>query len=274
MNKLTRVCKYHLCALAGCILFLTTGWLFLARLGVQNDEALFGNAIYKPYVAAYIYQLGHSALPVMLMSYLGTLKSWIYRPIFQVFGTTVEAMRAPTLLFGAATVWEFYLLLKRLAGYRAALIGCGLLAADSLYLLTVCFDWGPVALQHLLLTSAMLLMVRFYQERSSFALAAGSFLLGLAMWDKALAIWMLAGLGVAAVAVIPRQLLAVFTARRAALAAGAFAWGALPLIVYNVANQGITFRSNTAWDTSDLAGKARLLKATAEGGALFGWLNS
>ena len=29
------------------------------------------------------------------MSYLGTLKSWIYRPVFQLFGTGVSAMRAP-----------------------------------------------------------------------------------------------------------------------------------------------------------------------------------
>ena len=33
----------------------------------------------------------------------------------------------------------------------AALIGCGLLATDAIYLLTSCFDWGPVALEHLLL---------------------------------------------------------------------------------------------------------------------------
>ena len=44
-------------------------------------------------------------------------------------------MRVPMLLAGAASVWLFYLLLRRIAGERAALIGCGLLAADSLYLL-------------------------------------------------------------------------------------------------------------------------------------------
>ena len=102
----------------------------------------------------------------MLMSYLGTLKSWIYRPIFQLFGTGVSAMRVPMLLAGAASVWLFYLLLRRIAGERAAVIGCGLLAADSLYLLTICFDWGPVALQHLLLICGMLLLFGFYQERS------------------------------------------------------------------------------------------------------------
>jgi len=273
MNRLTRIRKFSYCALAACALFLTAGWFFLARLGVQNDEALFANGIYKPYAVAYVYQIGHSRIPLMLMSYLGTLKSWIYRPIFQVFGAGMEAMRAPMLLAGAASVWLFYLLLRRLAGERAALIGCGLLASDSLYLLTVCFDWGPVALQHLLLVSGMLLLLRFYQERSNFSLAAGCFLLGLAMWDKALAAWMLGGIGVAAIAIVPRQILGVITVRRAAIAVLAFALGALPLIIYNSAKRGVTFRSNTSWDTSDLAGKARLLRGTAEGGALFGWIN-
>jgi 4-amino-4-deoxy-L-arabinose transferase-like glycosyltransferase len=273
MNRLTRNSRYSLVAVAACLLFLIAGWQFLARLGIQNDEALFANGIYKPYAVAYVYQIGHSRLPLMLMSYLGTVKSWVYRPIFQVFGAGVEAMRAPMLLAGMASVWVFYLLLRRLAGERAALVGCGLLATDSLYLLTVCFDWGPVAIQHLLLISGMYFLVRFYQERTQGSLAAGCFLLGLGMWDKALAVWMLAGLGVAALVIVPRPIFRLFTVRRVGVAVLAFGLGALPLIIYNVANQGVTFRGNTTWDTSDLAGKARLMRGTAEGSALFGWLN-
>jgi len=34
-----------------------------------------------------------------------------------------------------------------------------------------------------------------------------------------------------------------------------------------------TFHGNASWDASDLAGKSRLLVATADGSALFGWLN-
>ncbi|MCU1233461.1 MAG: hypothetical protein JWP63_1428 [Candidatus Solibacter sp.] len=273
MNRLTRFSKASYYALAACLLFLLTGWMFLARLGIQNDEALFANGIFKPYAVASVLRIGHSRLPLMLMSYLGTLKSWIYRPVFQLFGTGVHAMRAPMLLAGVASVWLFYLLLRRVAGKRAAIIGCALLASDSLYLLTVCFDWGPVALQHLLTIAGMLLLVRFYQERTLGSLAGGCFLLGLVMWDKALAVWILGGLGVAALTVMPRQILRLFTLRRVAVAVLSFALGALPLIIYNATHQFVTFRGNTSWDTSDIAGKARLLRGTAEGSALFGWLN-
>jgi 4-amino-4-deoxy-L-arabinose transferase-like glycosyltransferase len=260
------------CAGAACIFFFFAGRALLPHLGVQNDEALFASAIYQPLAGAFMLHVGHSQVPLMLMSYLGTLKAWIYSPIFRVFGTGVSALRDPVLLAGAASVWLFFLLLRRVAGERAAIIGCGLLAADSLYLLTTCFDWGPVALQHLLLVGALLLLIRFYQTRKDLALAGGVFLLGLAMWDKALAAWMLIGIGVAGILTFRRQIFGVTTVRRVATGALAFALGALPLIIYNVDEKFATFRSNVARDTSDIPGKARQLMNTANGQGLFGWL--
>jgi 4-amino-4-deoxy-L-arabinose transferase-like glycosyltransferase len=261
-----------LCAWAACIFFFLAGLAFLPHLGVQNDEALFASVLYQPRAAAFFLHIGHSTVPLMLMSYLGTLKAWVYSPIFRVFGTGVWALRAPVLLAGVASVWLFFLLLRRVAGERAAIIGCGLLAVDSLYLLTTCFDWGPVALQHLLLVAGLLLLVRFYQTSKDLALAGGAFLLGLAMWDKALAAWMLAGIGVAGILTFRRQIFGVTTIRRLSIAALAFALGALPLIVYNVDQRLVTFRSNVARDTSDIPGKARQLMNTANGQGMFGWL--
>ncbi len=103
----------------------------------------------------------------MLMSYLGCLKTLIYVPIFKLFGNGPYTVREPALIFGAASVWLFFLLLRRIAGNRAGLVGCWLLATDSLYLLTTCYDWGPVALQHLLIVAGALLLIRFYQTKSN-----------------------------------------------------------------------------------------------------------
>src|SRR5271157_6320514 len=246
-----------LCAGAACIFFFVTGRAFLPHLGIQNDEALFAAVLYQPRAAAFILHIGHTQVPLMLMSYLGALKAWIYSPIFRIFGTGVSALRDPVLLAGVASVWLFFLLLRRVAGERAAIIGCGLLAVDSLYLLTTCFDWGPVALQHLLLVAALLLLIRFYQTCKDLALVGGFFLLGLAMWDKALAAWMLTGIGVAGILTFPRQIFGVTTVRRVATGALAFALGALPLIIYNVDEKFATFRSNVTRDTSNIPGKAR-----------------
>src|SRR5690349_861208 len=143
-------------ALILCIFFFFAGYQFLPLLGIEDVEALFAEAILPPR-RDYSMRVGHSHLPLMLMSYLGALKSWIYAAIFPIFGTGLLSMRLPMLLAGAISLWLFYRLLDRIAGKRAALIGCGLLAVDSMYLLTLCFDWGPVALQHLLMIGGGLL---------------------------------------------------------------------------------------------------------------------
>jgi 4-amino-4-deoxy-L-arabinose transferase-like glycosyltransferase len=271
-SALTRFKSSYL-ALAACLFFFCTGRCFLPHLGIQNDEALFAAAIFEPR-AGYMIKFAHARLPIMLMGYLGALKSWIYAPIFSLFGTGASALRDPVLLAGVASVWLFYLLLRRIAGERAAVIGCGLLAVDSLYLLTICFDWGPVAFQHLLLIAGMLLLVKFYQERGALALAGGCFLWGLAMWDKALAIWMLSGIGIAGILTFPRQIFAVTTFRRVAISVVAFVLGALPLIIYNVKQPLATFRGYVTYETREIPGKARLLLATADGEGLFSWLNN
>ena len=272
MSALRQKVQGSLCAWAACIFFFFAGQAFIPRLGVQNDEALFASVLFEPRAGAFMLRIGHFKVPLMLMSYLGALKAWIYSPIFRVFGTGVSALREPVLLAGAASVWLFFLLLRRVAGERAAIIGCGLLAVDSLYLLTACLDWGPVALQHLLLVGGLLLLTRFYQTRQDLALAAGCFLLGLAMWDKALAAWMLTGIVVAGILTFRRQIFGVTTIRRVATGGLAFALGALPLIVYNVDKKLVTFRSNMVRDTSDIPGKARHLMNTANGQGMFGWL--
>jgi hypothetical protein len=256
------------------IFFFLAGQPFVDRLGIQNDEALFAVPVFDPQATLYSFTIGHSRIPLMLMSYLGCVKTLLYRPIFRVFGTGPYAVREPALLMGAASVWLFFLLLRRIAGLRAACIGCCLLAADSLYLLTTCFDWGPVALQHLLIVGGVLVLIRFYQTLSSFWLAAGFFFLGLALWDKALAVWMLGGLGVAGILLFPRQISAVTGFRRVVISVAALAVGALPLILYNVHTNLSTLRENTAWDTSDLSHKAHILAETARGGILLGFFNA
>src|SRR5262245_1590267 len=259
-------------ALLSCLFFFLAGQFFVPLLGIEADEALFASPILLPKTSEYSIRIGHSNVALMLMSYLGTLKTWIYKPLLLVFGTGVSAVREPVLLAGAASIWLFYLLVRRAAGERAATIGCVLLATDTLYLLTSVFDWGPVVLQHLLILGGMLSILRFYQDRDRRALAGGFFLFGLAVWDKALALWMLSGLALATAALCVRELRSLLSLRNVAIAIVAFTIGALPFLVYNVATQGKTLSGNFRKDFSDLSGKARLLIFTLDGRGLIGYL--
>ena len=243
-------------------------------LGIEADETLFIQGIYSPRADLYAVRIGHASIPLMLMNYVGALKSWLYPRILHSFGANVMTLRIPMVLAGTISIWLFFLLLRRMAGDRAALVGCTLLAVDSAYLLSLCFDWGPVALQHLLLIGGMLSILKYYQDKKILALAGGFFLFGLALWDKALAVWMLSGLGLATVVVFPRELFWRLDRRRVALAVTAFILGAFPLLLYNSGHHWVTFAGNFHRDTSELAGKARMLRDTAEGRGLFGWMTA
>ena len=257
---------------AACLMFILAGLSLIPLLGIQNDEALFAYGIFPPIGGTYVVHWGHSAVPLMIMSYVGALKAWIYRPLFAAFGTSVWVVRVPMLLAGAASVCLFFLFLRRVSGDRAALIGCSLLAVDASYLLTICFDWGPVALEHLLIIGGLFLLVRFWQEKEDWALAAGFFLFGLAMWDKASAIWSLSGFVAAGVTTIPREMLRVLSVRTVGFSVLAFVLGSFPLIAYNVSAGGRTFHDTIARETGTIEQKARVLEWTADSSLLFGWM--
>ncbi len=251
-------------------LFFLAGQAFIERVGVNSDEALFISPLLEPRKAIYV-RFFHREWPMMLMTYLGTLKTLIYKPIIAIFGCNLWSLREPPLVAGACTVVLFFLLMRRVSGEFAALIGCGLLATDSIYLITSCYDWGPVALQHLLLLGGALLAVHFYDNRRLLPLAGAFFLWGLAMWDKALAVWVLSSMGVAAVLVFPRCLVGMVTRRRVAIALLSFTLGAFPLLWFNHKEHWVTVRGNFTRDGQFYL-KWPALLYTLNGEGLFGWM--
>lgn len=266
-NKLVR--PIHAAWIASLLFFLA-GQAFIPQAGVEADEALFVSPILDPKTAVNI-RLFHHEWPALLMSYLGTLKTLIYNPLLHIFGTSLWTLREPVLLAGASTIVLFFLILRRASGERAALIGCGLLATDSLYLLTNCYDWGPVALQHLLLLAGTLLALRFCDSGRLLPLAAAFFLWGLVLWDKALSVWILSSMGLAVLVVFPRQLVGMATRRRTGIALLAFVLGAFPLLRFNYRSHGSTFRGNFTHD-AHFFNKLPSLLFTLNGEGLFGWM--
>lgn len=255
-----------------CIWFTLCGLVFIPYAGIEADEALFAGPLYSRLPREFRIRPFHQDVPLMLMSYLGTLKTWVYAAIFHLWRPGIWSVRVPAVIIGAITIWVFFLLLQRVSGARAALIGCALLATDTTFLLTTTFDWGPVVFQHLCLTAGMALALAAYQDRSRWRLGCAFFFFGLGMWDKALFIWVLSAMAIATVTIFRREMWQMVTRRNIATALAAFCLGALPLIIYNVRTSLKTFRSNAAFSTYDFAGKARLVRYTMNGSALFGYL--
>lgn len=262
-----------LVALAFSILFILLAVPFIERLGLYEDETLFGLAVFPPYhLVGYSENVFGYELPLMIMSYVGTLKSILYKLIFSAVDPSLATVRLPMVLAGGATVAIFFYLVRDVAGHLAAILATLLLATDTLFILTTTFDWGTVALQHLLLTTGVFCVLRFVMRGHLLYLAAGFFFFGLAVWDKALAVWLLGGFSVAALLVYPRELWQLATWKNILIAIVSFVIGAGPFLCYNLNHPGTTFKQSAHWSTDDFIRKMGNMKRTIDGSALLGWL--
>lgn len=258
-------------------LFLTLGTALIPFAGVQNDEALFGVPLYLFNAKDLSIIVFHRHIPLMVMSYVGTLKTWIYAAIFHFVRVDVWTVRVPMVVAGAVTVFVFYRFTSRAAGPAAALIAAFLLATDPSFLLTNTFDWGPVALGHLLLVTGCFCVLRFWQGRNRMRdLGLGFFFLGLGLWNKALMLWALAGLACAVTAVFWPEVRKSLSRKAFAIGIAAFLLGALPFILYNVRHPNATLQGNahieTAPATAVIENKLSMARGALNGSGLFGFI--
>ena len=99
-------------------------------------------------------------------------------------------------------------------------------------------------------------------------------MLGLALWDKAVFLWVLGGLAVATLVVFPRNVRRHLTKRNLAVAVAFLVLGALPLLIYNVARPFETLRANVKVASEPLLVKPILLSRSIDGSALFGFVTA
>ncbi len=256
-------------ALGIALLFVLCGLPFLRLAGLHVDASSeltcfysCSGPVFRPSVFGY-------DVPLMVLPYLGAFKGWLYQPLLSSLEITAFVLRLPLLLAAAASVWMFFALLERTVGRGAAIAGTLLLATDASFVISSALDFGPIVFLHFFLLAGVLLLLRFDRTRSPRCLALAFFLFGLALWHKALFIWMLAGLVAAALAACPRRVHVLFSLRRFALAVAFLCLGAAPLLVYNLASRGATLRTGDVMSaSSSLRLKLWELKDTLDGSAM------
>ncbi len=255
-----------------CLAFLFLGLLFIPYLGMQQDEALFAVALLVPAWTVSRFTIAPGfVVPLMLLSYVGALKSWFYAALLQSLSPSVYLLRVPVLLLGAVTIYLFSIFVRRTCGNRGALIAAALLATDSTYLLTSCFDWGPVVFQHFLLVSGALLFMKFFDSGRDRYLYGGSFVFGLAVWDKAVFLWTLAALLISVSLLYRDVIFRNICVKGCIVAVVVFSLGASPFLAYNLQNgwTAFVFPSPAAMDLGNRWG---ILRSTLDGSSLYGYL--
>ncbi len=249
-------------------LLLATELLFLPLPGIQQDEALFIRPFLRGEPSLYSFSIGKIHVPVMLMDYIGCLKTWLYGPVMLFWRPSVWSIRLPVCLIGAVTVLLFAGLAKRVTNPAVAFCAALLLATDASFVLTNVFDWGPVALLILGTVAVLALLVHFASSGRGLALAAACLVAGLMTWYKAVFVFPAAGLLVACVAVYPRQVRRSLSASNVMLAAAAFLIGSGPLILFNLSRHGATVAATSYVARVPATEKLTMLGLTLDGKAL------
>ena len=246
----------------------------IPSLGLHNDETLFANGLYAPITVADSLTTPWGRAPTMLVSYTGSLKTWLYAPIFWFFEPSAWSIRLPVALLGAAAAALFTHRLTRTAGRSAGLVAAALLATDPVFLLTICFDWGPVALQVFLVVAAACSFLEHARSGHKRWALLGGFLAGLALWNKALVLWNVAGLAVATALVYRREAQRLLTLPAVSAAAAGAVAGAWPLLLYNWRTAGATFTQNAGFELTwpYALYKLRVLAETLDASALFSYM--
>ncbi len=105
--------------------------------GLEYDEVLFANAAMGNVDGSFVeweFRIGGQHLPIMLMTYIGALKAYLYAPIFALFGSSVASARVPVIIVGLITLTFTYKLVGAMIGREIALLSLVLLATDPTFI--------------------------------------------------------------------------------------------------------------------------------------------
>ena len=175
--------------------YMALGCFKLRYPGLQYDELLFGNvAVGSPNDGLFIVRRIYG-YPVLLMPYIGALKSYLYALIFKVLGVSVFTIRVPVIIVGTLTLYLSYALVRIMTGTLSAIFVLVLLSFDASFLFFVRTDVGPNALELLLKMLALLSLFIYFNKQGNIAFLfcfAASILLGL--FNKLNFTWFINGL--------------------------------------------------------------------------------
>jgi hypothetical protein len=156
--------------------------------GLYYDEMLFvGPAAGE---RSYLKCFG---LPLLIFPYIGALKSWIYTPIFALFGVSPASIRLPAILISCGTLALGYSLVRRILTPPWAVAFTGACAVHPGFVLLTRVDLGPIALMLFLKALCLVLLFKWLEGPQRICWSVfGVCLLG--FFDKFNFIWFIVAL--------------------------------------------------------------------------------
>ena len=180
-------------------------------------------------------------LPAMIMTYIGPVKTILHIPLFALFGISPLTVRLLPILALLACIPLTYKITEQLFERTAAKITVALLVLDPSFVFYATRDVGPAAIQILLKLAAILTFVSWWKNLKTRDFLLGMFFCGLGASHKVDFIWIIGALLFSVTILARKEVLQRLSGKISFLGFASFCFGALPIIVFNVATGGTTF---------------------------------
>lgn len=156
--------------------------------GLQQDETGFVNAATLRLPGVFLTHSFHG-IPLMVFPYIGALKSWLYAPIFSIFGTSAATIRLPVVLLVTAGIAVVYPAVRDLVNRPVAALAFAALCFDNSVFWLTRDDVGPSAIEFALKCALLLCAARLARRLSGRWLVVTLVALALGVFNKLNFIW-------------------------------------------------------------------------------------
>ncbi|HSE39445.1 MAG TPA: glycosyltransferase family 39 protein [Acidobacteriota bacterium] len=266
-------------AYAAIALYLICSLLFLEKPGLYYDETFFVNVALGNKDGSFIEleaPIGKYRIPLMLMPYIGALKSYFYFPIFKFFGTSPATVRLPPIFLGLLTFFLTYLVVRNTLGSKIGVASIILFATDPSFIFMNKLDLGPIAFMMLFKMLSLLLLFRWLKEGSAWMLFLACLIMGLGIFDKVVFLWYVAAVAISLLLVFWPTVKTVLNAKRLVISTFCIFLFLIPPLIANVRSSWNLFKQRNVLNTSLIETfrfRRILFDNTLDGRALYQWVN-
>lgn len=225
-----RIFHKYLVPLISIIVYLILSTFSINNPGLYYDEVLFAETIINPNSAVYSLYFNGEKIPVMIMPYLGALKSWLYLPIYKTIGASPFSIRITSVLIGLFAILLMYNTVHHLFGTKMATVFLLIISTSPAYIFHIRLDWGPVALMMLFKSLSIYYFVKYLKTQKIINILIFGLSIGLGIFDKLTFLWFVIGFFVSVLFLKPR--FNNYIIKHSIFLVISISIGALPFIIY------------------------------------------
>ena len=165
----------------------------IANLGLNYDELLFTNValgeVVKDLFITHKVDVFGLLVPLHNFYYIGVLKSALYYPIFEIFGTSAFSIRFPMVILTVFSLFLIFGILKKYLSKTVALLTTLVTAFSTDLIFYTTYDVGPVAIELFCKILLVLVMLSYISKPKIWKILSFCLVFFLGTFNKVNFLW-------------------------------------------------------------------------------------